>query len=37
MKFAFSLFDDDDNGIVCLRDLNIFSMQFAGVCESTLM
>ncbi len=33
MRLAFSLFDDDDNGFICPRDLYVFEMQYAGICD----
>lgn len=33
IKFAFSLMDDDNDGLICPRDLQIFNMQFAGFCD----
>jgi len=33
MKFAFDLFDNDSNGIICLKDLQSFSLTYGGCCE----
>ena len=32
VKFCFDLFDDDGNGRICLRDIDIFNRQYGGVC-----
>jgi hypothetical protein len=33
VKFAFDLFDNDSNGVVCLKDLQTFSLHFGGLCD----
>ena len=33
VKFAFELFDHDSNGVICLQDLQVFSLHFGGACD----
>ena len=33
LKFCFDLFDVDNNGKICLRDLEFLNREFAGVCH----
>ena len=33
VKFCFDLMDDDCNGTICSRDLEIFQRQYGGICN----
>ena len=33
VKFCFDLIDDDSNGRICAKDLQIFQTQYGGICN----
>ena len=33
VKFCFDLMDDDSNGLISARDLEIYQRQYAGICN----
>ena len=37
LKFAFTLFDEDNNGTICLKDLQGVMLHFGGLCDATIM